>query len=176
MKDKIFYSVLLLLLPFLVNAQVTSVPDSLVLHKMKKLDWLKGEWSGEGWISINGEQHFFEQEEIISVKVKGTVFLIEGIGRDKVTSGLVHEAFAVLSYDMMAGKYLMRAFKSDGRYIDAKVSVSDDSTLVWGFQIDLNPEIRYTIRQEEGQWRETGEFSLSGTKWTKFYEMRLRRK
>jgi len=175
-KDKILFSIFLFLLPFLVNAQMGSTPDSVVLHKMKKLDWLRGEWTGEGWITIKGEQHFFEQEESISTKAKGTVMLIEGVGRDKITASLVHEAFAVLSYDMMGGKYLMRAFKSDGRYIDARVSVGDDGTLVWGFQIDLNPEIRYTIKEEEGQWHETGEFSLSGTKWTKFYEMRLRRK
>lgn len=102
--------------------------------------------------------------------------LIEGLGVNKDNKGIVHEAFAVLSYDQYALKYLMRAFKSDGKYVDAKVRVEADGTLIWGFKNDDMPEVRYTIKLVDGKWFEIGEFSLSSEKWTKFYEMSLIKK
>ncbi|TAH40358.1 MAG: hypothetical protein EYC69_11135 [Bacteroidetes bacterium] len=173
MKNNLLLIILLFSVSLSGKAQQSTITDSLAIKALGKLQWLEGNWSGEGWVDSRDARHFFNQTESIRTKVKGTVMLIEGLGIDKANAEIKHEAFAVVSYDIFARKYLMRAFKSDGKYVDAKINVEDDGTLVWGFKIDDAPEVRYTIKKVNEKWVEIGEFNLGAGKWTKFYEMTL---
>ena len=108
----------------------------------------------------------------------GTVLLIEGLGRSTDASDagtIIHNAFAVVSYDRDARVYRFRAYRANGNFVDAEASVAEN-TLVWGFRDARAGEIRFTIRLDERrQWVEIGELSRDGRTWQKFFEMTLRR-
>lgn len=149
--------------------------------EMKKLEFLLGEWKGEGWIEMGpGGRKTFKQTETVQSKLNGVVTIIEGLGKSKLPDTgqevVVHQALAVISYDSTAKKFQFRAFRGDGNYIDANMTVSDKS-LIWGFRDpQRNVEIKYTIQfNDASQWVEVGEFSLDGKTWRKFFEMTLQR-
>lgn len=167
-----------LLIPFVALAQSAGTSSAA---EMKKLDFLTGDWKGEGWIEMgpNGRSTF-KQTETVQSKLNGTVVIIEGLGKGKLAvtgqEGIVHHALAVISYDSQANKYLLRAHRADGNFVDADVTV-ETNKLVWGFrEPQRNIEIKYTIKLDDaGQWFEIGEFSMDGKTWRKFFEMTLRR-
>lgn len=174
---KIAAIVLLLVLPLALSAQT---PFSPKLAEMKRLDFLVGQWQGEGWIMFSPNQrHTFRQTENVQRKVDGAVLLIEGLGKsmDAGNAGaIVHSAFAVLSYDKDAKVFRIRAFRADGSSVDTEAKVSENM-LIWGFRDPRAGNIRFTIKlNEKGQWFETGEMSRDGQTWLKFFEMTLNRK
>src|SRR5207248_1294846 len=68
---------LLLVLPLNAQNRPPSPPDG-----MKKLDYLVGEWKGEGWIAFGGgERRTFTQSETIQPKLGGMLLQIEGLGK-----------------------------------------------------------------------------------------------
>jgi hypothetical protein len=169
---------LMLLTPVAALAQS---PSTASAAEMKKLDFLTGDWKGEGWIEMGpGGRSTFKQTEAVQSKLNGTVIIVEGLGTGKLAStgqeGIVHNALAVISYDSAARKYLFRAFRADGNYIDANVTLTEKG-LIWGFRPpQQGGEIRYTIKlTDAGQWHEIGEFSMDGKQWRKFFEMTLQR-
>jgi hypothetical protein len=178
MNKKVILVLGLLLMPIAALAQP---PNTSSGAEMKKLEFLTGDWKGEGWIEMGpGSRSTFKQTEAVQSKLNGTVMIVEGLGTGKLASsgqeGIVHNALAVISYDSAAKKFLFRAFRADGNYIDANATIGDKS-LVWGFR---NPqqggEIRYTIKlSDAGQWVEIGEFSMDGKQWRQFFEMTLQR-
>lgn len=157
------------------QAQQQSNPDSYGLSAMGKLSWMEGTWTGNGWLDTRDDRQIFTQTETVTYKVKGTVMLFEGLGINQHDKSIKYESFSVVSYDVYGRKYLMRTFKSDGNYVDAKITVEDDGTLIWGFQHQDMPEVRYTIKLVDNLWVEIAEFSLGGTNWTKFYEKKLKK-
>ncbi|MEP7337072.1 MAG: hypothetical protein ABI977_04960 [Acidobacteriota bacterium] len=178
MNKKIILVLGLLLMPIAALAQTQNTSSAA---EMKKLEFLTGDWKGEGWIDMGpGGRSTFKQTEAVQSKLNGTVIIVEGLGTGKLASsgqeGVVHNALAVISYDSSAKKFLFRAFRADGNYIDANVTMGEKG-LIWGFR---NPqqggEIRYTIKlTDAGQWLEIGEFSTDGKQWRKFFEMTLQR-
>lgn len=156
------------------------VPASLQLAEMKKLDFLVGQWKGDGWIEFApGQRRTFTQTETVQSKLSGLVLLIEGLGKGK-TSGseqevTVHNALGVVSYDNQAKLFRWRAYQADGRSVDTEAKVTDRS-LEWGFGNAQMGNIRFTIQlTEAGQWFEIGEVSRDGKNWKKFFEMTLQR-
>ena len=173
---------LLLTLPFIyalqtaLVAQPVMTPDSITKEVMAKLEFLTGQWSGTGWIQMGREKHFFNQSENVIQKVNQSVIVIDGLGTDNETNQVIHQAFAVISYDKAAQKYLMRAYRGDGNYIDADAEVAPDGSFVWGFTHPQAGRMKYTIRMTDGKWIETGEMSRDNTTWFPFFEMTLSRK
>jgi hypothetical protein len=172
---KTFMLLMLVLLPVAVLAQS---PGSVSRAEMKKLDFMAGRWQGEGWIELGPERHTFRQTETIESKVDGLVMVVEGLGKDKAPGKenvVVHNAFAVVSYDGPAKQFRWRAFRADGLTLDVEARVSENS-LVWGFPAPRGGDIRFTIKlTEKGEWFEVGEFSQDGKTWLKFFEMTLQR-
>lgn len=176
---KIFALLLLMLvLPAALYSQTTA-PVAPALE-MKKLDFLVGQWQGEGWILLGpGKRRTFRQTETVQRKAEGTVLMIEGLGKGKIDDKgeevTIHSAFAVISFDKEAKVYRWRAFKGDGTSFDVQPQVSDN-LLVWGFKDARAGDIRFTIKlNEKGQWTEIGELSRDGRTWLKFFEMTLKR-
>lgn len=71
---------------------------------MSKLDYLVGQWRGEGWILMGRNEHrTFRQNETVQSKVDGTVLVIDGLGKGikagEVAEPVIHNAFAVISYN-----------------------------------------------------------------------------
>jgi hypothetical protein len=147
---------------------------------MKKLDFLVGQWQGESWLELGpGQRRTAQGTETVQRKLNGLLLTIEGIHKrkvgDKVEESIVHEAFAVISYDEHAKRYRFQAYTGRGNYAEAETKVGDRS-LEWSMRIPQGGEVRYTIRlNEKGQWFEIGEFSRDGKEWRKFFEMTLER-
>ncbi len=161
-------------------AQTLAAPAPPQLAEMKKLDFLAGQWQGEGWIVLGpGQRRTFRQTETVQNKVGGTVLLIEGLGKGKVPGQAeevtIHNAFAVVSYDDQAKAFRWRAFRADGVEMDAAATVTERN-IVWGFRDPRAGEVRFTIKlNEAGQWFEVGELNRDGKTWFKFFEMTLQR-
>lgn len=168
---------LLLALPVIAGAQA---PGSSQRAEMKKLDWLTGQWRGEGWIQLGpGQRRTFKQTETVQGKLDGLIVVIDGLGKGKTPDGqqevVVHNAFAVVSYDNESKTFRFHAYRADGFALDTEGKVSEKA-LVWGFRSPQGGDIRFTIKlTEKDQWNEVGEYSQDGKTWNKFFEMTLQR-
>jgi hypothetical protein len=146
---------------------------------MKKLDFLLGEWKGESWTeAVSGQRHESRGVETVQSKLGGLVVTLEGAHRRKEAQKegeLVHNAFAVMSYDEKAKRYRFQAFTARGDYTDAQAKV-DNRRLEWGMIIPQFGEVHYTIiLNDKGQWFEIGEVTQDGKVWRRFFEMTLER-
>jgi hypothetical protein len=147
---------------------------------MKKLNFLAGQWKGESWTEfVPGQRSASQGTETLQYKLGGLLLTIEGVHRRKSQDSeggtVVHSAFAVVSYDEKAKRYLFQAYTDRGTYTDAEAKVGDGG-VDWGFRIPQFGEVRNTIRlNEKGQWFEIGEVSQNGKDWRNFFEMTLDR-
>jgi hypothetical protein len=147
---------------------------------MKKLDFLVGEWKGEGWMEFApGQRRTFKGTEVVQGKLDGLLLTLDGLHRGQVGGKgeevVVHNAFTVVSYDDKARRYRFQAFTARGNYEDAAAEVTDGQ-LVWGTKVPQFGDVRYTIkRDDKGRWFEVGEVSQDGKAWRKFFEMTLER-
>jgi hypothetical protein len=147
---------------------------------MKKLSFLAGQWKGESWTEfVPGQRSTSVGTETVEGKLGGLLLIIEGVHRRKVgdteTWNIVHNAFAVVSYNEKANRYRFQAYTDRGNYTEAEAKVSDGK-LEWGFRTPGFGEVRYTITvPEKGKCSEIGEVSSDGKQWRKFFEMTLER-
>jgi hypothetical protein len=161
--------------PTLSLAQAPAVAQR---DAMKKLDFLVGEWTGEGWMeSAPGQRRTFRGTEVVQSKLEGLLLTIEGVHRSRASGkdseGVVHSAFAVVSYDEQAKRYRFRAYTARGNHEDTEAEVADGQ-LVWGMTVPQFGKVRYTItRDDKGRWFEVGEVAEDGKAWRKFFEMTL---
>lgn len=157
-----------------LSAQANLAPSAETRAAMDKIRFLEGNWKGSGWIRMGPQKHDFIQTESVKTHANGTVLTIDGLGRDAANPDMVvHQAFAVISYDQAADKYLMRAIRGDGNHVDADFVVNPDGSIAWEFEHPMAGKVRYTIRNESGAWVENGEASRDGKTWMPFLEMRL---
>lgn len=165
---------MLTLVCLIALAQQPQNPDKpVILEAMKQLDFLVGEWEGEGWHLIAGKRETSKVNESVKRKAGGTVLAIEGLGKGE-SGNVVHEAFAVVTYDVAKKEFRFRSYLADGRTGDFVATVKD-GTLTWS--IPAQRPIRYTIKLDaEGRWSEAGEIDMGNERWTQFFEMKLSRK
>jgi len=157
-------------------AQPNVVPSDALKSAMEKIRPMEGQWRGSGWIRMGPQKHEFIQTESVTAHANGTALTIDGLGREAENPDvIVHQAFAVISYDQAAGKYLMRAIRGDGNHVDADFAVNPDGSITWGFTHPMAGQVRYTIRLEDGKWVENGEMNRDGKSWVPFFEMQLER-
>jgi hypothetical protein len=147
---------------------------------MKKLSFLEGQWKGESSTEfVPGRPQASLGTETVKSKLGGLLLTIEGAHRRKVgeqqAGDVVHQAFAVVSYDEQAKRYRFQAHTDRGNYTEAEAKVADGK-LEWGFRVPQFGEVRYTISvTEKGEWSEIGEVSSDGKRWRKFFSMTLDR-
>jgi hypothetical protein len=160
---------------FFANAQNPFQPKKETIEALQKISFLTGNWKGTGYIQMGPQKHYFNQTENISSKVNGTVIQIDGAGNDQQNPAIIiHQAFAIISYDVQNSKYLMKAFRGDGGQIDAEAALINDHSFQWGFSTPATGQIKYTITVLNNKWTETGEMSRDGGKsWNKYFEMNL---
>lgn len=171
--------IVLLLLCALPGPLLAQTPASVQREEMKKLDWLVGQWKGEGWVEVGpGQRRTSTVTETVQSKLDGSVLLVEGIGKAKLPGRdeevIVHHALGTLAYDEPAKLYRMRAYRA-GHYVDAEAKLTEGG-LEWGFPDPRGGRVRFIIKlDEKGRWSETGEVSQDGKTWRKFMEMTLER-
>ena len=166
-----------------VIAALAFAIDASAADEMRKLDFLVGEWQGEGWIRMGpGEPEHMIQTETVRSKAGGKALLIEGLGREKLADGtagkVVHDALAVVSWDDAAKAYRFQTWLADDRpSVPMTFDVPSPNNIVWGFDTPEGAKIRYTISlTEKGEWHEIGEFSRDGKTFMKFFEMTLQKR
>lgn len=151
--------------------------EKVVKEKMKALTWLIGEWEGEGKVVLpDGQTAPSRVREKAEWRLGGTLLVVEGIGvRPDNPADTVHHAFGVITYNPWMKQYNVRAYKSDGLYVDAPGEVLPDGALEWRIENPYVGIMKNTARlTETGAWVETGEQSRDGGEsWTHFFEMRL---
>jgi hypothetical protein len=174
------FAALLLLSMFPLISAMAQTQSMSAPPEMKKLDFLVGQWKGEGWMELRpGQRQTATVNESVQRKAEGTVLLIEGLGTtkmpDKPEEVPVHKAFAIVDYDVGTKLFRLRAYRAGAGAIDTNPKVEENS-LVWGFKDARGGEVRFTIKlNEKGQWFEIGEYSGDGKTWRKFLEMTLNR-
>jgi hypothetical protein len=147
---------------------------------MKKLNFLIGEWRGEGWTEfVPGQRKSSPIAESVQPKLGGMVLLVEGIGKAKPPGQqeevIVHNALGVLSYDERAKIFRLRTYLATGQSTDAEAKFTDGG-FQWGFQAGPSLSFRYTVKlNDKGEWFEIGEMSQDRTNWRKFHEMTLQK-
>ena len=171
---------LLLLAIVCISSLFSQYIDSLQVEEMKKVQWLAGKWEGEGWMMFGPEEkHTFFQTETVTSKLNGLLLVIEGLGTVGASveeeSKIIHNAFAVLSFDSENQRFVMRAHKAGGAFTEADAKEDDNGDFIWGFSHPYAGELRFTIRQnDKGQWYEMGEVSSDdGNTWFQNFEMLL---
>lgn len=171
-KLNVFGTVLVIcLISFMSQAQPNLKPSEEHLKAMQPLQFYAGEWEGEGWSQMGPQKSFFTIREKGTSKLNGSVFIFEGLGHDKTSHEVIHEAYGVVSYDKETVGLSMRAFRADGSKLDADFSVDEDSRIEWGFEVPQG-KIKYIIENKEGQWHETGFIDMGGREF-QFFEMTL---
>lgn len=145
------------------------------LEAMAKLDFLTGDWEGNGWMYVQGGQKVtFEQTEKVQWKLDKSIVMIEGKGISEGTT--IHDALAVISYDPNASAYQFQSWLANGLSGQYRVEVTGEQSLVWFLEVP-GRTIRYTlVINEKGQWFEIGEFKTGEDSWYKFLEMTLDKK
>ena len=164
--------------PARVDVQQKAV--DLASHPIRKLDFLVGEWEGSGWIQLGPTQRrTYRQHESIRYAAGGTVLVVEGLGRNSDAGPdqgkVVHDAFAVASFDRAKKAYLWRAFTANDDAVDTVLDI-DEAEIRWGIETPQG-KTRFRLRiDRSGEWIESGEFSPDGKSWSQFLEMKLKKK
>lgn len=139
--------------------------ENVSKEKMKALSALTGEWSGGGWlITREQERKDFTQKEWIKYELDGTIIQIKGQGRNP-EGDLIHNAYAIMSYDQKEGKYFMDSYLEDGRQTKANMEIMEDGRIKWWFETPDGGTVRYFISIDEDTWTEKGEYSRDGNNW-----------
>lgn len=163
--------ILIILLMFIAGTATgqESQDVNVLKEEIQKLSFIVGEWEGEGWMmGRDGTKHSFLQSENVQFKLDSTAILIEGIGKSE--NQIIHNAIAVIRFNLNEGNYTFTSFLSTGQGGEFIGEVIDEK-----FYWYPNENMRYIIElNDEGQWFEKGEIKQSG-KWLQFFEMTLNR-
>ena len=145
------------------------------LEKMSHVNFLVGQWKGSGWMLIDGKKEYFDQTENIVAKLEGGVIVVDGLGKVPQTGRIIHNAFAMLTYDVIKKQYRWTSSTTAGYLTDVVPEVTKEK-FVWMLNSRPPSKIRYTVTLDKGDWLEIGEQSNDdGKSWTQNFEMRLKR-
>jgi hypothetical protein len=175
MKPILIFIMAILAFHVQVYCQVNTPVDKSKMEIFK--DWA-GRWKGEGTIQQGpGVLRKSTVEEFMEFKLDGTILCIEGIGKARMASGetkVVHHAYGILSFDQSSNSYKLKSYLVDGKSTDAWFIVKSENTFQWGFEFPTG-KVRYNIVLDPTKktWKETGEYSSDGQKWSNFFEMNL---
>lgn len=138
---------------------------------MEALSWMDGEWVGETTIMTGpGQTRTHPHTERIGPMLGGSIKVIEGRSPGDNPS---FNAFAVVSWDDAADRYMMRSY-ANGHAGDFPLEANADG-FSWTAPAQ-GGEIRYVTTFRDGEWIETGEFVGQGRPPMKVVELRLRRR
>ena len=168
---------ILILIPAALFGQDTR---NVHLAEMKKLDFLVGEWKGEGWTEYApGQRRTSPIIENVQSRLGGMILVVEGLGKAKIAGKdeevITHNALGIISYDPKAKLYRITSYLSDGRSTDAEADWID-GRFQWRFKTPQGISVRYTVKlTDKGEWFEIGEMSQNGKDWRQMHQMTLQR-
>lgn len=134
---------------------------------------MKGKWEGTGWTKKGqAEPEPVHVKESVEIKNDGTTLLIQGMGTHPETKKNLHDALAIIYYNVQSETYQFDSHLSTGQHKLATGTL-DNNVFIWGFELPNNASIKYTITFVDNTWQEIGEYSPSKDVWYKFFEMNL---
>ena len=143
-------------------------PDAQ-LAAMAKLDYMAGNWQGEGWMDMGGRRMTFRGGEKIQKKLNGVALLVEGSFFTKPEGAPaeipVHTTLGVMYYDPKTSTYRFSSWLASGGAGSTELTVTDGG---WSWMTETG--VKFTMTLTDGQWMETGE--MAGKQ---FFEMRLKK-
>lgn len=175
------YLILSIGLGFIFNLGLAAQDNiEQVSAQMDLFSWMEGKWHGEAWyLGQDRTRSVITQHEDIKSRLDGTIITMEGTGTQADTETqepvTVFRAFGVLTWDMQASKYVLRAYRG-GNFIDSEMVPNEDGSYNWFIDLPY-AKTRYTLRHlEDGTWNEKGEFSSdNGQTWVQIFEMNLKK-
>lgn len=165
--------------PRAAEAQLPPVPEAI-----EELDFLVGEWEGDGWIEgAPGQRATFRGTEKVERRMGGRLVVVEGdfiavVGPDG-REAPVHQALGIFSYDRERDALRFRTYlaRGTGGVHDVERFEPDERRLRWGYEDPRMGTVRYTIEiTPEGEWHEIGEARRGDEAWQRFFEMTLTRR
>jgi len=163
-------SIVLVLTVLCAAVVVAEEKPSPQQEAMKKLDFLIGEWSGEGWMQRGPQRDTFTSHETVAFRAGGFAILVEGAHKSPDASEF--GAIGIITFDETSGSYKFHSQSSEGKGGDSEMKLIGDRVVQWS----PAPVVRYTLDfTKGGRWIETGEYSRDGKEWKKFFEMTLER-
>ncbi len=150
-------------------------PSEETVKAMSHLNAYEGNWSGDGWVQMGPQRSLFTVNEFAHSKVGGGVFVFEGLGKDKETEKVIHQAYGIVTYDDETDSYSMRAFRADAKSMDAPFKVDENGVIEWGLEVPQG-KISYHIEIVDGQWIEKGNIDMGNGRLFQFLEMTLVKK
>jgi hypothetical protein len=148
---------------------------------MSAIDFMVGDWEGEGWVQFGREKKAAKIRESFTRKLGGSLVVVDGLGtRTDPDTGkveIVHNAFGVFYYDHAAKKIAFRYYKEDGAEGMTFPEFSKNK-LVWGFVAEPSKsKVRFTEHLDaDGFWIANGEVMPPGMdRWIPFFYMKLSR-
>lgn len=168
----------ILILALSAAAQGPPPKPEAQIAAMKKLEYMAGKWSGEGWMQMGPQRATFRGGETVQRKLDGTAMLVEGAFFGKPPGSEVevpvHTTLAVISYDPKGQKYDFNTWLATGGAGDHVLHLTDN-----GWYWEMNPPnggtVRFTTTFKDKTWFEIGEWSSDGAQWRKFFEMTLKK-
>ena len=163
---------------FLALPARAQMPDgSSSRAAMQKLDFMVGRWKGEAWMIRGTERVTTTMTEVVERKLGGVALLVEGLG---VVPGpgaeaprVVHNALAVIAFDLQTQAYVLRSYIASGLWGDF-VLTPVEGGVSWSREVP-GGRIRNTAKIGNGVWHEIGEFSRDGTTWIPIMELNLKK-
>lgn len=150
-------------------------------ERMKALEFLIGEWEGDGWVQMGqGPRETFQAQERAEWDIDGEVLVLHGRGvrvdSDTGEEHIGHLALGVIAWDADRQGYLMWSY-AKGRGAGHREVEVRDGGFTW-HQTTPEGQARYTMRiDEQGRWTELGEFTPDdGKTWHPFLGMTLSRR
>ena len=172
MRTRVLVLIALAVTAVAITAPMVQKPPQLT-GQMADAQFLVGTWEGEGWMMTPEGRHEATIREVITPKAGGTVLSLEGLGKDKKTGQVVHDAFGVLFIDPVSKSAKMRSFLATGQGGEFNATIKKGE-ITW-FLTAGPREIRYTTSlDEKGQWHEVGEVKIEN-QWMKVFEMTLKK-
>jgi hypothetical protein len=145
--------------------------------KLTALHPLLGEWQGRGWIRMaDGQRVEFEQRETVTLELQGELLRIRGIG-EHVEAGRrsrVHDALALVSWDLPGERFRWLARRAGGEWIDTSLTMLSPGRYRWQMPA-ASGLMRFTFEVTEGRWTHLGEASRDGVQWIPVLGFELKR-
>ena len=153
-------------------------PAQAVKEAMAKVEWMVGEWEGEGWrADPQGDVHQFNVREVVEPKLGGLILVIEGRGWREGEGGERienHHAVGIFSFDAYSRQYHFDAFVREGYQSRSTPEISEGK-YTWSHPAGPNAKMQYTAQlTDDGAWLETGAY-CRGDDCQQTFEMRLTR-
>ena len=157
----------------LENAQSSPNPSLVEAYADHPMSFLFGEWVGQAsGVGPDRKPYSIAQTERVGPLLDGQIVLIEGKGYDETDSAKFN-AFAVVSKNARTQEWEIRSF-SDGRAGQFPFAVTE-SGFTWSTPAGPKARMVYTATVQDGEWRQTGEYTAEGAEPRQVFQMTLKR-